>query len=225
MKKTVLLISLLLAGILQAQETQHFIDVNGTSEIMAQADFIFFNINIKNVAETLEESRLVNTKVSKDVVAIFNEFKISKEDWEISPIKFGKEYSYSREERKLIGYFSISSVTVKLRNLTDYYSFTSKLSKNTICEITNSDYGVSDIVKYNREAIIGAAKAAKEKAVYIAESLGVKLGKIIQITEANQFQQRPNPFNSVTRESGSTENISGKVSIKRTVNMKLEIVE
>lgn len=208
-----------------AQQNYRLIDVNGTSEIIAQADFIDFTINIRNVAETLEESRKVNMKASDELVNILSDFKISKADWELSPIRFGKEYSYSREERKQIGYFSQVSINVKLHSLNDYYSFISALSKNKFYEIVRSDYGVSDLLKYHREATIKAVQAAKEKAEYLAQTMGVKLGKIIEINELNRAEAYPNPFNSVTKMGGGEEMTSGKISVSRSVNLKIEITD
>ncbi|MGD8780638.1 MAG: SIMPL domain-containing protein [Ignavibacteria bacterium] len=225
MKKILILFLLPCFYSLNAQDLSRFIDVNGTAEIVAEADHIFFNVQIRNVAETLEQSKQVNLNASDELVKILNEFNIAKEDWEISPIKFGKEYSYMSEERKLIGYFSQVNVTVKLRNFTDYYEFITKLSKNSLYEVVSSGYGVSDLIKYHKEATIKATKAAKEKAEYIAESMGVKVGKIIQIKEHDLFESYPKPLNSVTMIAESKEDISGKVKISRSINMKLEIMD
>lgn len=223
--KKILLFTLLLTSFISAQDMPRYIDVNGTSEISARADYINFVINIKNVAATLEESKQTNINASNSLVDIFDNFKISEEDFEISPIRFGKEYQYKKGERELLGYYSIVNVTVKLKQLNDYYAFISELSKNSLFEITRSDFGVSGILKYHKEATINAAKAAKEKAEYIAQSMGVKLGKVIQITELNPYQSRPTPLNTYKAAGSSQENISGNVSVSRSVNVKFEIID
>ena len=215
---------LIYSSSLSAQETSRFIEVNGTSKIIAQADYIHFMIQIRNVAKTLEASRQQNVRDSDELVEIINQFRIAKEDWELSPMKFGKEYSY-KPERKLVGYFSQVTVSVKLKSLDDYYAFITELSKNKFYEIIHSEYRVSDLLKYHKEATISAVKAAKEKAGYIAESMGVKVGKIIQIRELNKIQTYPNPFNKVSEMGSSQENISGRISISRSVSMKVELID
>jgi hypothetical protein len=223
MLKKVFFIALIFTSLMFAQDNSRFIEVNGTSEVIAPADYVHFNVNIRNVAKTLEQSRQDNLNASNELEDILKKFNISKDDWEMSPIKFGKEYIFENQERKLSGYFSQVNVSINLKNMNDYYPFTKELSKNKVFEITNSNYGVSDILKYHKEATIKAVQAAKEKAEYIAQSIGMKTGKVIQISELNQFESYPNPFNSITTAGGSPEDISGKISIKRSVNMKIEL--
>lgn len=227
MKKIFTLMLFIFSASIYAQALSRFIDVNGTSEVITQADYINFSINIRNVAETLEKSKQVNLNASNELVRILNEYKISKGDWELSPIKFGKEYSYVNNEQKQVGYYAQVNAAIKLRNMGDYFSFINALSKNKYYEISNSSFGVSDLLKYHKEATINAVQAAREKAEYIAKSMDVKLGKIIQIKELNQFETFPNPQNVVKNFAGENpyEDISGKISISRSVNLKIEIID
>ncbi|MBI9073512.1 MAG: SIMPL domain-containing protein [Melioribacteraceae bacterium] len=217
--RRIMLCVFILSCTLIAQNFQNNIEVNGTSEILAQADYINFVINIKNITESLEDSRKNNLEASTELKDIFIKFNIPSEDWELTPLKFGKEYTYTRDERKFVGYFAQSKMTIKLKQLDKYYDFISHLSKNTLFEITHSDYGVSNILKYHKQATIDAAKAARNKAEYIAESMGVKIGKVLEIIELNQFESYPNPFNTISVMAKSPEDISGKVSISRSVKI------
>jgi uncharacterized protein YggE len=227
MKKIFILMLLTFSTSIYAQEFPRFIDVNGTAEVITQADYISFSVIIRNVAETLEESKQINVNASNELVNILNDFKISKGEWELSPIKFGKEYSYSNNEQKQVGYYAQVNAAIKLKNMGDYFSFINALSKNKFYEISNSFYGVTDLLKYHKEATINAVQAAREKAEYIAKSMNVKLGKIIQIKELNQFETFPNPQNVVKNFDGGNqyEDVSGKISITRSVNLKIEIID
>ncbi len=227
MKKIFILMLLIFSTSIYAQEFPRFIDVNGTAEVITQADYISFSVIIRNVAETLEESKQINVNASNELVNILNDFKISKGEWELSPIKFGKEYSYSNNEQKQVGYYAQVNAAIKLKNMGDYFSFINALSKNKFYEISNSFYGVTDLLKYHKEATINAVQAAREKAEYIAKSMNVKLGKIIQIKEFNQFETFPNPQNVVKNFDGGNqyEDVSGKISITRSVNLKIEIID
>lgn len=227
MKKIFFLLITIFLSTSFTQETGRFITVNGNSEITLPADCIDFVIQIKNVSESLEKSREVNVNAANRLAGIFNDFKISKDDWEISPIQFGKEYNYTRDERKFVGYYSIVNVTVKLKNLDTYYEFIQKLSQNTLYEITRSNYGLSDYKKYHKEAIIKAVKAAREKAEYIAQSLQVKTGKILQVTEQDHFQPVARGMLNTMENGigGGKAEVSGDIKIIRSVNMKVEITD
>ena len=225
MKRIVIMI-VFLSNVFFAQELNRFIDVNGRAEVMAEADLIEFNINVRVVAEKLADSREQNNIAVEELVKIFNEFAIDKDDYEISPIQFGKEYSYSREKRELIGYYSTVNVSVKLKELDNYYSFIERLSQNNMFEIVRSRYAVSELQKYHRQATIDAVKAAIEKAEYIAESMNLSVGKIIQITELDANHYIPVAMNTVRSDmAGAGEEVAGKVSVARSVNMKVELTD
>lgn len=224
MKKSLFIYFTLLSSFLFAQTSPRFIDVTGTAEIIAQADHVHFLILIKNVSDTLEASRKSNLAASDELVQIMNQFKIEKGDWEISPVRFGKEYEYKREGRSLLGYYSQVTVSVKLRNLSDYYTFTTEISKNKNYEVMKSEYGLTDISKYHKNAILTAVQDAKEKAEYIAGNMNVKTGRIMEIKELNRFELNSAQANSSTYVSvNNTDNVSGKITITRSVNMKIEL--
>ena len=144
--------------LLLSQDLPRYIDVTGTAEILADADHISFVIMNKNVAETLQESKDGNTTTTDNVIKIFNEFKLLKNDWEISPIRFGKEYLHNRDEREFIGYYSSNRITVKLRNIEDYFLFINSLSLIREIEVVQSEYGLTDILQYHKNATIQAAE-------------------------------------------------------------------
>lgn len=226
MKKIIVILLCVFFSTSFAQDIQRHINVSGNAEITVTADYIHFVIQIRNINESLKKSRETNVNASDELISILKEFKIKEDDWELSPIEFGKEYSYTREERKLIGYFSVVNVNVKLRVLEKYYEFISRLSENTLFEITQSEYGLSDYKKYHKEAIIKSAKAAKEKAMYLAESMGIKTGKVLQITEMSNFDPSPARMNNaLLTKGGSAGNISGDIKISRSVNMQVEILD
>ena len=225
MLKKIIYLLLFIQFLVYSQELPRFIDVNGTSEIQVDADHIYFVVAIRNIAETLQESKDINTKTTEELVRVFNEYKLDKDDWEITPIRFGKEYSRGSNEREFIGYYSSTSISVKLRKIDDYFSFINKLSSIQNIEVVRSDYGLSENIKYNKEAILQATKDAYEKAKYIAESLDMDVGMIYQIDELNKNESYPNPFNSSTSLRSSSENMVGKIKIVRSINMKIQLID
>ena len=98
-----------------------------------------------------------------------------------------------------------------------------KLSKNNYFEITNSNYGISDYEAQHKLAYEKALKAAKEKAEYMTKALGIKLGKVLEIDENNYWQSYATPFNTVTKVNLRESDISGNVTIRRSVRVKFSI--
>jgi uncharacterized protein YggE len=57
----------------------------------------------------------------------------------------------------------------------------------------------------------------------MASTLGLKLGEALEIDANNPEQYYPNPFNSVTVIDSPNGNVSGKVTIKRSVRVKFAL--
>ena len=207
-----------------AQENIHYINVNGTSEVTRIADQASFTVEIKTIDDALEISKSLNDKNSGELLAILKEFGIRSSDISITPIKIGKNIIYDRDRQpKQKGFFAVVDISFLLKDLSKYYEFTNKLVTNNSFEVSKSSYSISDYETQHKIAIENALKAAKEKADYMAKTLGVSLGKVLEIDENNNYQTYANPFNSVTVERSDNSDISGKVVLKRSVRVKFSI--
>ena len=206
-----------------AQENIKYINVNGTSELILPADQINFTIQIKIVDESVEESKKTNDKYLNELLTLLKTSEINSKDIEILPISIGKNYELINRERKQKGFYTQVNVSFILKDLSKYYDLTNKLSKNNYFEIVNSNYGISDYEVQHKLAYEKALKAAKEKAEYMTKTLGVKLGNVLEIDENNYWQSYATPFNTVTKVNLRESDISGNVTIRRSVRVKFSI--
>ena len=71
--------------------------------------------------------------------------------------------------------------------------------------------GHSRIIEFRKQLKIKAVQAAKEKAVYLTESVGERLGEAITITEPTEWQ--PVPYNNFLSNTISNENYTFKDSV------------
>jgi len=202
---------------------QKYINVNGTSELILNADQINFTVQIKVIKETIEESKKKNDEYVNQLLQILKSSGINSEDIEVSPITLGKNYEYSGRERTQNGFYSQVIVSFILKDLSGYYNLTDKLTANDNFEITNAYYNISDYEKQNKIAYENALKAAKEKAEYMSKTLGLTLGDVLEIDENANTPGYPNPFNTMTRENNKNENPYGNVTIRRSIRVKLAI--
>ena len=222
--KFMFLILLLFCSIsVNAQENTKYINVNGTSELILPADQINFTIQIKIVDESVEESKKANDKYLNELLTLLKTSEINSKDIEVSPITIGKNYEVIEREREQKGFFTQVNVSFILKDLTKYYDLTNKLSKNNYYEIVNSNYSISDYEAQHKLAYEKALEAAKEKAAYMTKALGVKLGNVLEIDENNYWQSYATPFNTVTKVNLRESDISGNVTIRRSVRVKFSI--
>lgn len=222
MKILTLLIFVFTFAAINAQETQRYINVAGISEITLPADQVTFNIQIKTVDEEMEKSKNENDKSLNHLLNVLKKNKINSDSIEISPISFGKNYEYENGKRKQNGFFTRVEVSLTIKDLKKYYIIIDELSSDSSLEIRRSHYGISNYEEIHEKTYINALKAAKEKADYLVKSLGLKLGKVIEIDEFTNGQQFPYPYNVSEVKIATPENY-GKVSIKRKIRAKFEI--
>ena len=223
MKYLFLIILIFCFVTVNAQENNKYINVNGTSELILPADQINFIVQIKIIDESVSESKKTNDKYLNELLTILKETEINSKDIEVSPITIGKNYESVERERKQKGFYTEVNVSFILKDLSKYYDLTNKLSKNNYFEITNSNYSISDYEVQHKFAYEKALKAAKEKAEYMTKTLGVKLGDVLEIDENNYWQSYATPFNTVTKVNSQESDISGKVTIRRSVRVKYSI--
>ena len=224
MKYLVLFVLLLCSVSVNAQENNGYINVNGTSELILPADQINFGVQIRTVAESLDMSKSTNDEYLSELKTILKETGINQDDIEISPVTLGKNYEYDTQVgRRQKGFYTECRVTFILKDFSKYYELTDKLSASSHFEVVSSGYSLSDYEQHNKKAYEKALLAAKDKAEYMAKTLGVKLGEVLEIDENNFWQNNAVPFNTVAKVSTQDENVSGKVTISKSVRVKFSI--
>lgn len=208
-----------------SQENQRYINVNGTSELVRAADQLNYTITIRNTDQSVEQCKIINDKNLEDLLTILNMAGIDKKDLDISPVRLGKNYEFGSERQQIQkGYFAEVEISFLLKDLSKYYQLTNELASGNSFEITNSSYTISDYEIQHKIAYEEAITAAKEKAKYMADRLGLKLGDVLEIDENNYWQNYGSPVNTLTIDNSQELNNQGKVVIRRSVRVKFELI-
>lgn len=223
MKKLLVFILLFSFAIINAKGNQKYINVTGTSELTVPADQINITVQIKSIALSIEESKKNNDKSLNELLAVIKSLNINSDDIQISPISLGKNYEYKTGERVQNGYFTNVDISILLKDLSKYYELTDKLSLSDNYEITSSGYTISNYEVQVKNVFEKALKAAKEKAEYMAKTMNVKLGYVLEIDE-NNFGGGPVMLNTFAKEDFQQIGVAGKVTITRSVRVKFAIM-
>lgn len=223
MKKLLVVFLLFSFALLNAKGNQKYINVTGTSELTVPADQINITVQIKSIALSIEESKKNNDKSLTELLSTIRAAGIIADDIQISPISLGKNYEYKTGERVQNGYFTNVDVSILLKDLSKYYELTDKLSLSDNYEITSSGYAISNYEEQVKNVFEKALKAAKEKAEYMAKTMNIKLGDVLEIDE-NNFGGGPVMLNSFAKEDFQQSGVTGKVTITRSVRVKFAIM-
>lgn len=221
----IIAIALLTTAVVFADGNQKLVTVSGTAVLEFPADEINWDVTIRKIRDSLEDSKNDCNAAVSNLLELLNESGIKKNDIEVSPIQLSKYFEQDENRKRVFkGFTTGIKVKFKLKDLSRYSYLVTKLSKSNDFERVNSSYGDSKYEEHNREALIKAAITAKEKAKYLAQSLGAKIGSIIEIVETTK-QNYSNPFNLSEGLRGETPIVSGRISYRRSVTVKYELIK
>lgn len=221
MKPLLLLTVLLLAAFLstRAQQTQPFprryIEVTGSSEISIDPDEILFIIRIKEywkeefekkAKEDNYKTKIPIAYIEKELLSKLQRIGITPQDITVQEVG---EYWRQRGKDFLIG----KQFEIRLTDLKTIDAITRSINTNGVTYMGIGELKNKKIAQYRKQAKIEALQAAKEKAAYLLEGIGERLGEVISVTEpqenpfAHGYSQRLVSNIASAPESGSIENI------------------
>ena len=144
---------------------------------------------------------------------------------------------YERYDDIKIKYYAVSqSISIILEDLPKYEELLTQLLEFGINKVNNIEFRTTELKKYRYKVRKMAIDAAKEKATFLAEEVGIKLGRITNIGEIAD-----SPVNSFNRNNYANiaqnvaQNVAsglesgtlsiGMISLKSTVHLTYKIEE
>ncbi|RWX16429.1 SIMPL domain-containing protein [Rhizobium beringeri] len=179
------------------------ISVTGDGESSVAPDMAIVNFAVVKQAKTAREALDENNKAMNDVLAALKSGGIAERDLQTSGFSIQPQYNYpqpvdgQQQQPQLIGYQTINSVTVRLRDLAKLgavidQSVSLGINQGGDIQFTN-DKPDAVIEEARKAAVADAVKRAKT----LSEAAGVKLGRIIEINE-NVPRAMPQPVYRAT---------------------------
>jgi len=168
---------LLLTGIsTYAQEVKtKWIDVTGTSEMKIQPNEVYFDITIT----ATDKNGLADAE--KKFIQALEKNNINKKDIHLSSANnyvrmfYNKNISFQK------------SFSFVVHSATNIMELSEDLNQKWVANLQVSKVNHTQLSEYRKTVKIQAIQAAKEKAQYLMESIGGKIGKPLEITELDDM--------------------------------------
>ncbi|TAX35587.1 SIMPL domain-containing protein [Rhizobium leguminosarum] len=187
----------------EAKPREPVISVTGDGESSVAPDMAIVNLAVVKQAKTAREALDENNKAMNEVLAALKSGGIAERDLQTSGFSIQPQYNYpqpvdgQQQQPQLIGYQTINSVTVRLRDLAKLgavidQSVTLGINQGGEIQFTN-DKPDTAIEEARKAAVADAVKRAKT----LSEAAGVKLGRILEINE-NVPRAMPQPVYRAT---------------------------
>lgn len=218
-KLSVLVMSLLAASLLQAQTSERYIEVTGTSEIEIVPDKIHYVIEIREYFEEEfdgkskpEEFRtkVPLTKIEQELREALRAAGISQ-----NAIRTQEIGDYWRQQGQ--DFLVSKRFDVTLTDFSQVDKILSHIDTKGINTMHIGELENKDILAYHQRGKIEALKAAQRKASYLVEALGKKLGDVVRIVEEGSSDIYPVAQSNVL--SSDAASFDGFRTIKKNYSM------
>lgn len=172
-----------------AENSQRTISINMSATELIPADLIIFSININAEEKTPEAAFDTHKKREAVLASLLKEFDIKEESINFEPIRINKRTNYNnRQEEVTVN--TNQQVSVSFSDFEIYEKIQVSLIENGF-DSFNGSFSSSKLEEGKDKALVSAIQKAKERAAFIAEQSGVKLGEITTINYSEHQVNRP----------------------------------
>jgi uncharacterized protein len=219
MKKLFLLAALLtvtITGFAQTPDLRRKIEVTGSAEQEVTPDIIYIAISLKEYMNG--KNKVDITTLERQLQKAVNEAGVAKEDFMVNNIS---SYNYIIDKKKKDPDFMASKqYRIKVRDLNAINIILSKVDDKGIQSTGVESYEYSKQAELRKELKIKALQAAREKAGYLLNSIGEKLGGAIEIQEIDNEPMGQPVYANMMLKSANVARYDAAVAQESTVDFK-----
>ena len=188
--KKISLIALLTLFVMYTQAQQvdlrRKIEVTGTAELEVTPDIIYISISLKEYMDGKKKIGIESLERALQTAVLKS--GIPKENFMVNDIA---SYNFNWD-RKSPDYLASKQYRIKVSDLSKWNQLLAGVDARGLKYSAIESYDYSKLEAVKKELKIQALKAAREKAVYLAEAVGEKVGMALEINEqSNEGYSQP----------------------------------
>jgi len=170
----------------------------GKIEVVPDTASIDLGILVSNVTTVDEVQKKIN-EINNKIIDAMKNLGIEKNDIKTSNYSIHPQYSYEERQNRIIGYEGNAVVNIKIRDTQLVAKVIEEGTKAGANQVQGVQFLIDKPEKYREDARNQAIENAKKQAQKMAKSLGIKLGKIVNIVEASP-DRVPLPYQTMKAE-------------------------
>ena len=174
------------------QPEKRSISVLGKGEIKVKPDMVRISMRVSTDDPIITKAQSKNNEITQNVLSILKKYNIEEKDIQTSYLSVYPNHDFS--SYRVIGYSAEHTIQVLLRDLTQFEPLLIEVLETGASSVYGVEFKVSDEEKYEEQARTLAIKAAKDKAVSMANELGQEIGEPLTIQEA--IERSNNSYNN-----------------------------
>lgn len=167
----------------KADKMESTILVNGVGRVSGNNDIAMTTIGFSNLDKDVSKAQIDNKKVMDAIMADLKKMGVEDKDLQTNYTIY-PEYEYLTDKGSVLkGYRVSNQLTVKIRNLGKITDILGLAGKYGATEISGLTFTVDDPENLKAQARNKAVTDTQIKAAYLAQSLGVRLGRVVSYSE------------------------------------------
>ncbi|MBD3251147.1 DUF541 domain-containing protein [Candidatus Uhrbacteria bacterium] len=169
------------------------ISIEGEGTITSRPDIARLNVGVISEGQEVKTAQDENTKQVNDIIKALSALGIADEDIQTSNYQVFPQYNYREGEQELRGYRVSQSLSIKIRDLEKIGDVLAKAGELGSNEIHGISFDLDDPSALEADARTKAIVDAKTKADVLADTLGVKIVRVVGFYEQGG-NVPPEPF-------------------------------
>lgn len=161
------------------------VKTTGTAEIKVTPDRAVIQIGVERQSATAKSAKAAVDTTSRKILAALKAASIEDRDIQTAYLDL-QPTSYYEKQVRINNFTATQSLSVTIRDLSHLDNVMDVVMSAGANRIDGIEYQSSELRKYKDQARDEASKAAKEKAVALAQALGNEVGKTYSIEEVPQ---------------------------------------
>jgi len=162
------------------------VKTTGTAEIKVTPDRAVIRVGVERQSATAKSAKVAVDNTSRKILAAFKAASIADKDIQTAYLDL-QPTSYYEKRVRINNFTATQSLSVTIHDLSHLDNVMDAVMSAGANRIDGIEYQSSELRKYRDQARDEATKAAKEKAVALAQALGNQVGKTYSIEEVQQW--------------------------------------
>ena len=163
------------------------VKTTGTAEIKVTPDRVVIRVGVERQSATAKSAKAAVDNTSRKILAALKMASIDDKDIQTAYLDL-QPTSYYEKHVRVNNFTATQSLSVTIRDLSHLDNVMDAVMSAGANHIDGIEYQSSELRKYRDQARDEATKAAKEKAVALAQGLGNQVGKTYSIEEVQQWE-------------------------------------
>lgn len=213
------------------------LNINAEAKINKAPDIAYITAGVTEERSTAADAMAAQAAAMNGVFAALEKAGVAKKDMQTSGLSLYPRYDYIevknkdgsvRGEQRLAGYVASNNLTVRVRNLEKLGGMIDSLVKSGGNTFSGVTFGLDNDKDIKNEARAQAMKEAIAKAELYASAAGLKVARIVTISEGYEYSPQPVMMAAraeMAMDAAPTPIAGGEVGVTASVSVMFELTK